>query len=73
VNKLGAAQCRSCSRVLPAGLIEVDHVVPLADGGYDTEANLQPLCKRCHTVKTSRENRARAKKAGGGTAEPLPR
>lgn len=34
---------------------EVDHVVPLHLGGLDVQANLQPLCPRCHAAKTARE------------------
>lgn len=37
---------------------EVDHVVPIADGGSAWDmANLQTLCKSCHTRKTQRETR----------------
>jgi len=32
-----------------------DHIVPLAEGGTDTEANVQPLCAACHDAKTQRE------------------
>jgi len=41
---------------------EVDHIVPIAEGGepYDPN-NLQSLCKRCHVIKTSEENRQRKK------------
>ncbi len=37
---------------------QVDHVVGLSEGGeaYSTE-NLQPLCSRCHSLKTQRESR----------------
>jgi len=35
---------------------DVDHVLPKAKGGADTLANLQTLCKRCHSQKTSKEN-----------------
>lgn len=39
---------------------EVDHIVAIEDGGepYDPN-NLQSLCKRCHVIKTSEENRRR--------------
>jgi 5-methylcytosine-specific restriction protein A len=41
--------------------VEVDHVVPLADGGARLElGNLQSLCKPCHTAKTNAE-RSRAR------------
>ncbi len=45
----------------PAGK-EVDHIVPLEDGGRDSMANMQLLTKKKHQAKTNRENRARAKK-----------
>lgn len=36
---------------------EVDHIVPLAQGGaHCSEANSQGLCKAHHTSKTNREN-----------------
>ena len=37
---------------------EVDHIVPLENGGppYDPE-NLQVLCRDCHKAKTREENR----------------
>lgn len=39
---------------------DVDHVVPKADGGADTLANLQSLCHGHHLQKTLAENAARA-------------
>ena len=41
--------------------IEVDHILPLEDGGamYDEE-NLQPLCKPHHSRKTARDKAARS-------------
>ena len=41
---------------------EVDHKVPLKDGGSDTVRNLQLLTEKQHKKKTSREAKARAKK-----------
>lgn len=50
--------CRECA---PRGLVveatEVDHIIPLRAGGTDDDANLQPLCKRCHSRKGAREGR----------------
>ena len=45
----------------PAGK-QVDHIVPLEDGGRDSVANMQLLTKKQHEAKTAREARARAKK-----------
>ena len=41
---------------------EVDHKVPLADGGSDTVRNLQLLTVKQHADKTAREAQARGKK-----------
>lgn len=48
-----------CVTCLTAGRItiarELDHRVPLWESGPETEANLDPLCRRCHVVKTAAE------------------
>jgi len=41
--------------VCGAAAVEVDHVVPLAEGGDSHPGNLQPLCARCHAAKTAAE------------------
>lgn len=38
---------------------EVDHIVPLADGGADDVTNYQSMCVECHKRKTGREARSR--------------
>ena len=35
---------------------EIDHTIPLGNGGTNDIANLQPLCKDCHSSKTKEEN-----------------
>ncbi|WP_034410969.1 HNH endonuclease [Derxia gummosa] len=45
--------CGSAGAVTVA--TEVDHVVPLALGGSDTDANKQALCGECHRGKTKRD------------------
>lgn len=35
--------------------LEVDHIVNIAQGGTDDDANLQALCVACHQAKTARE------------------
>lgn len=40
---------------------ELDHIVPLADGGADDESNYQSLCVECHKAKTASENSARGR------------
>lgn len=34
---------------------EVDHILPLSCGGTHDEANLQSLCKSCHSRKSAKE------------------
>ncbi len=42
--------CQICRR--PGGVIEVDHVIPRARGGSNSEDNLQTLCHRCNQGKS---------------------
>lgn len=50
-------RCRYCGK---AGRLEVDHRVPVRDGGgFWDLGNLQALCRSCHFRKTGRENTAR--------------
>ena len=35
---------------------EVDHIIGKAKGGTNRMDNLQTLCKRCHSMKTARED-----------------
>lgn len=56
------ACCAGCRRKIMMGeKWELDHVIPIEDGGVNAEGNLQPLCKPCHGIKTSREATERAK------------
>jgi len=47
-------RCRALGRVTPATV--VDHKKPVSDGGGDEWTNLQSLCDRCHSLKTSQES-----------------
>jgi hypothetical protein len=53
---------------------EVDHRIPLIDGGAFTIDNLQLLCNVCHRVKTAREaaSRAGARRAAAGAPAAPP-
>ena len=48
--------CQLCLRV---GVVReaktVDHIIPKAHGGTDSDNNLQSLCWPCHNAKTARE------------------
>lgn len=60
--------CQECQRVTLCP--ECDHIVALANGGTDDDANLQTLCKPCHKAKSQREatrgSHAAHPKNGGG-------
>ena len=56
--------CRMC-KVQMADL--VDHIVALRDGGERLDVdNLQPLCRKCHAIKTAQEIRERKGVTEGG-------
>jgi len=39
---------------------EIDHIIPLADGGSNDPANLRVISKALHKAKTKAENTVRA-------------
>lgn len=40
---------------------DLDHIIPLADGGENRESNLAPVFRFVHRKKTVQENRTRAR------------
>lgn len=57
--------CHICQgRITVGEAWEVEHIIPLALGGDDHGANLQPAHVKCHRVKSSEDatNTARAKR-----------
>lgn len=58
--------CRRCAEDgRTSAATEVDHIVPLALGGPDTDDNKQPLCTEHHRAK-SRDDALRIRQARGG-------
>ena len=54
--------CHITKRKIRAGeKWQLDHIIPLADGGEHRESNLAPALDWAHREKTSAENKARAK------------
>ena len=54
-------RCAMCSTLREIRLMDVDHIVPQADGGGDELANLQLLCRPCNLTKgTSEDSIAKA-------------
>lgn len=48
-------------KIRPGDTTHADHIVPLKDGGTNSESNLQLVLADAHREKTIDENRARAK------------
>jgi 5-methylcytosine-specific restriction endonuclease McrA len=55
-------RCAMCQvEITPATGCEYDHHIPLSIGGDDTEANLRPVCVRCHRLKSKADTTRAAK------------
>lgn len=59
--------CQSCLRDgIYTRATQVDHIIPKFEGGTDEESNLEPICDKCHKIKTRKESQ-RAKQCLGQT------
>ena len=47
-------QCGNSSHKEPNLLLEIDHIIPVAKGGYTVEDNLQTLCWKCNRAKSDK-------------------
>ncbi|HIC7213966.1 HNH endonuclease [Burkholderia stabilis] len=54
-------KCQRCGCVWMPWRDQVDHDVPLEQGGSNEDDNLKLLCDDCHKLKTAEEARARAR------------
>jgi hypothetical protein len=52
VFKRDEFQCRYCGRRSPEVILEVDHVVPVCEGGDDDPINLVTACWECNSGKS---------------------
>jgi 5-methylcytosine-specific restriction endonuclease McrA len=60
--------CHYCGH---KGADQVDHVVPLGEGGADDETNLAPIhAEPCHREKTAQEAQRARQRASAGGGEP---
>jgi len=58
-------QCARCGADGEDVRLELDHRIPVAEGGTDTLDNAQLLCPMCHAPKTQAEaRRGRARRSG---------
>jgi 5-methylcytosine-specific restriction endonuclease McrA len=44
-------QCRSCGKTHQETTLNIDHIIPIAQGGSNDISNLQTLCKTCNQKK----------------------
>jgi 5-methylcytosine-specific restriction endonuclease McrA len=44
-------QCQSCGQTEKEMVLEVDHIIALAQGGENDISNLQTLCRQCNQKK----------------------
>ncbi len=47
-------RCRSCGKAPPEVELQIDHIIPIAQGGSNDISNLQTLCKTCNRRKRDR-------------------
>ena len=67
-------QCRIAGPRCTKVSTEVDHVIPVFEGGTHDDDNLQGACHACHAEKTARESaRARAARPRPSRLRPVER
>lgn len=44
-------QCAKCKKMIDFDKIELDHIIPISEGGTSSVSNLQFLCHKCHMEK----------------------
>lgn len=48
IEQVKQMKCLACGSLPP---VDADHITTRGAGGDDTEDNLMPLCRRCHTLR----------------------
>lgn len=64
--------CRHCAeKGITAVAEDVDHIIPLENGGEYSVENACPLCKPCHKAKTAKDRGYKPKRAIGPDGWPV--
>lgn len=53
---------KKCARCRAYHLLELDHIIPISQGGDNDRKNLQWLCRHHHKIKSANERRNRRRK-----------
>jgi 5-methylcytosine-specific restriction endonuclease McrA len=52
-------RCVDCGLIWRSHIDQIDHIIPLEQGGSNDDKNLAPRCDECHNIKTISENKMR--------------
>ena len=50
-NQLGQGVCHHCGEKFHPSELTMDHLIPIARGGFSRKGNVVPSCKPCNTEK----------------------
>ncbi len=50
-NQLGKGICYHCGERFHPSALTMDHLIPVARGGFSKKGNVVPACKDCNTKK----------------------
>lgn len=50
-QKIATGICYYCQKKVSSELLTMDHIVPIARGGFSTKNNIVPSCKECNSSK----------------------
>jgi 5-methylcytosine-specific restriction endonuclease McrA len=50
-KKISSGRCHYCGEIFSPADLTMDHIIPLARGGFSEKMNLVPACKECNNKK----------------------
>ena len=55
IKKVNNFICYKCKEKKISEELEIDHIIPVSEGGTSNPSNLMPICIECHKEKTMKE------------------